>query len=144
MRHLAPFIAALVLACSAGAQSDPGPNLQVIPPGDVTLQQGQTAEVSLPGGGPTALFIKFERVVADSRCPSNVQCVWAGEVSVLLRLSGEASGDRTLYLPGGTSGAATTDAGRYRIELKAVTPYPVSGATQPEPHRVTLAISLRP
>lgn len=144
MYRLTPIIAALTLACAAGAQSDPGPNLQVIPPGDVTLQQGQTAEVSLPGGGPTALFIKFERVVTDSRCPSNVQCVWAGEVAVLLRLSGEASGERTLQLPGGNSGSSTTDAGRYRIELKAVTPHPVSGTAPSEPNRVVLGISLRP
>lgn len=144
MRCLTPLLAALTLACSAGAQSDPGPNLQVIPPGDVTLQQGQTAEVSLPGGGPTALFVKFDRIVSDSRCPSNVQCVWAGEVEVLIKLSGEATGERTLFLPGGTSGSATADGGRYRIELKAVTPYPVSGQPSSEPNRVTLGISLKP
>lgn len=143
MRRLAPIVAALTLACSVGAQSDPGPNLQVVPPGDVTLRQGQTAEVALPGG-PSALFITFARIASDSRCPSNVQCVWAGEVAVLLRLSGEASGERTLYLPGGTSGASTTDTGQYRLELKAVTPHPVSGAAQTEPNRITLGISPRP
>ncbi len=30
--------------------------------------------------------IKFEEVLSDSRCPKNVQCVWAGEAKVLIEI----------------------------------------------------------
>jgi hypothetical protein len=63
---------------------------------------------------------------------------------VQLTLAGLASGDLTLYLPGGTSGPSTGSAAHYQIELTAVTPQPVSGAPQTEPDRITLAISPKP
>ncbi|MDZ4674823.1 MAG: hypothetical protein SGI84_10235 [Gemmatimonadota bacterium] len=143
MRRLTSLLAALILACSAGAQTDPAPNLQIVPPGEVTLLQGQTAEVALPGA-PSALFIKFERIVTDSRCPSNVQCVWAGEVAVLLTLTGQSTGELTLRIPASNAGSSTGDAGPYRVELKAVTPYPAAGTTPTEPNRVTVSISPKP
>lgn len=30
--------------------------------------------------------IKFKEVIADSRCPKNVTCVWAGEARILVEL----------------------------------------------------------
>ena len=32
------------------------------------------------------LEVEFVKVVSDSRCPKNVQCVWAGEAVVLVKL----------------------------------------------------------
>ena len=31
--------------------------------------------------------LKFEEVLSDSRCPKDVQCVWAGEAKVLIEIS---------------------------------------------------------
>jgi len=31
-----------------------------------------------------AISVKFLKVVTDSRCPKNVQCIWAGEAEVLV------------------------------------------------------------
>ena len=143
MRFLTPLAAALVVACSAGAQSEPEPTIRVIAPGDIVLQEGQSAEIELPGA-PSVLLVTFTRIVSESRCPSNVQCVWAGEVSTLLTLGGAQTGALTLNLPGSNTKPATGTAGPYRIELKGVTPYPVSGSPRQEPNRVTLGISLQP
>lgn len=30
--------------------------------------------------------VEFVKVLSDSRCPKNVQCVWAGEASILVKL----------------------------------------------------------
>lgn len=143
MNALRPALAVLTLACAAGAQSEPMPNLQIFPPSEVTLLEGQTAEVSL-SGNPAPVLVKFTRVVADSRCPRNVQCVWAGEVAVLLTFSGAATGELTLKLPGSEATPATGNAGPYRIEVLDVTPYPVAGRPREEPNRVKLAVTLRP
>jgi hypothetical protein len=32
------------------------------------------------------IHLKFEEVVSDSRCPKDVQCVWAGEAKVLIEI----------------------------------------------------------
>ncbi len=131
------------MACAAGAQSEPIPALRVVPPSDVVLAEGQSAEIALPGA-PTPLTVKFSRVVTDSRCPQDVQCIWAGEVAVLLTYSGEASGELSLRLPGSEATPSTGDAGRYRIELLEVTPVPVHGRPREEPNRVKLAVTVRP
>ena len=47
------------------------------------------------------LHIKFLEVTADSRCPRNVECVWAGEASYTLRISqGDASEQVEITQPG--------------------------------------------
>lgn len=48
--------------------------------GRVTLAVSGQAEVA-PG-----LVLTLERVVSDSRCPVDVNCVWAGEIRVALSL----------------------------------------------------------
>ncbi|MGH8109608.1 MAG: hypothetical protein ACREO1_12940 [Arenimonas sp.] len=45
-----------------------------------TLKPGQSATV----GASTKLH--YARMVSDSRCPANVQCIWAGEVTIELML----------------------------------------------------------
>ena len=42
--------------------------------------------------------LKFVKVITDSRCPKNVTCVWAGEVSVLVDVfkNGEFVNKKTL------------------------------------------------
>ena len=34
----------------------------------------------------TTLEIEFVKVISDSRCPKNVQCVWAGEAKILVKV----------------------------------------------------------
>ncbi len=49
---------------------------------EFTLAIGQTAKISGEN-----LSIEFIDVTTDSRCASDVQCVWAGEVKVLLGIT---------------------------------------------------------
>lgn len=51
------------------------------PDGLVVLAAGQSAKIA------PSTTLRFDRIVNDSRCPANVQCVWAGEVRIALTLT---------------------------------------------------------
>ena len=72
------------------------------------------------------LKVKFIEVVEDSRCPSDVECLWEGKVSCIIELSQNGITDKTvLTQPGLIDGYAVE---RYRLyELKyRIEPYPES------------------
>ena len=91
------------------------------------LRNGQL--VKLRG---TKLAIKFVAVENDSRCPSDVTCVWAGNASVRLRLSsGRNSRTVKLNTSGGSSLPAETEFRGYKVKLVGLSPYPRSGRKIP-------------
>ena len=98
------------------------PAAQTLRPGQLNLKPGESA--SSPDGSVTITFVE---VVQDSRCPSDVECVWAGNIQVLIEVhQGTELQQYTLTLPpleGDTSVFTLAD---YTIELKDVQPYPVS------------------
>src|SRR5688500_731478 len=71
MKRAFPLFAALALTACATTPPPPPP----LPPGP-TAALGQLAEV----GGLRLVPID---VIEDSRCPAQVQCVWAGQVRVM-------------------------------------------------------------
>ncbi|HEX7313422.1 MAG TPA: hypothetical protein VF297_05850 [Pyrinomonadaceae bacterium] len=79
--------------------------------------------VTLDGG---KLRLEFARVAEDSRCPVDVDCVWAGNAAVLIEVGGKGwRGKRTLTLNTNT-GEAEAGYGRYMVRLKALSPQPRS------------------
>ncbi len=102
------------------------------------LQLGQTALLQAQD-----LSVEFLEIVEDSRCPMGVECVWAGQAQILIRVS---SGDRiqelTLLLE--VTGGVTSDFDGYSFELLALDPYPqASGQDVPAApaYTATLAVS---
>lgn len=72
----------------------------------------------------SGLVITPLEVMDDSRCPTDVQCIWAGTVHVRARvMTGTGSTEMTFTL----GEPVTTEAGT--ITLSAVTPAPHSGET---------------
>ena len=76
---------AVVLACSSGEGLEPtgsSPDLNVV---DLTrefrLRVGERTEV-----GDEGLAIAFLGVQEDSRCPIDVDCIWAGDAEVVLEV----------------------------------------------------------
>lgn len=71
--------------------------------------------------------VKFLKVTEDSRCPSDVVCIWAGQVSVLLNVNNNRNdvGDIKLTL-GQNKDEAVKDIGGYFLKLIDVKPYPIS------------------
>ena len=85
-------------------------------------------EFTLPVGGAAVikvqnLRIEFLEVTADSRCPRNVECVWAGEASYILKISqGDASELVAINEPAAEYPVTTVWHG-YKI-LTSLEPYP--------------------
>lgn len=74
--------------------------------------------------------ITFSDVTEDSRCPSDVVCVWAGQIEVVVSIlkNGENLGDLTLTGRAGEELATATFDG-YSVRLVQADPYPVSTET---------------
>jgi hypothetical protein len=100
----------------------------------------------------TDLNIRFVDVTEDSRCPLDVKCIWAGQVSVLVEATRDSTGQSlgsfilTLMANGndnkdsmngnGSSGSdsgplssktISEDGKSYLIQLNSVQPYPLNG-----------------
>jgi hypothetical protein len=91
------------------------------------------------------LVVSFAEVTEDSRCPSNVTCVWAGRVSCVVELSHAGSSYQvTLTEPGLTSEYAREEYEGYELAFH-VTPYPEAGRNiANDTYRLHLIISKLP
>ena len=120
-------------------------------PFDATLRVavgsvGRRAAGSL--GGETAdlegLQITFEGVSDDSRCPTGVQCVWAGDASATLTLQRRpaAAVHRTLHTNGRFE--RQTEYEGLVVRLDDIKPYPKNGVTiARDEYRATLVVTRR-
>lgn len=102
--------AALLVACDSAAAPRLGD--------EFTLRVGQSA--SIP---EINLWMRFIKVVADSRCPGDVTCVWAGDGAVLLEvapLNGDSKED-TLHT---TLDPHSIPLGSAELRLVHLQPYP--------------------
>lgn len=98
----------LTLAACAGAGADAA---RVMVPGQPqSLAPGEQA--ALPSGGR----LRFVEVRDDSRCPPGVQCVHAGEATVVFELHAPPAAPARLTLSTARLPAAA-DAGAWRLTL---------------------------
>lgn len=75
--------------------------------------------------------------INDSRCPSDVVCVWEGKADVTIKVESPQVGIITLS----TYNNLIDTVGNYSFELKDVSPYPISTKTiKLEEYQVTLKI----
>lgn len=132
MRRKWPFlasgmvVAALALACSGSDGSTPSE-----PDVTVTLALGQS--VAVDGADLT-----FEAVPTDTRCPQDVECVWAGDALVELRWQGADVELHTGVEPRSAGLGPTT------VTLVALAPQPYANATiPPQAYRATLRLTAR-
>ena len=130
---LALLLAAGPAACDSSAPTKP----ETFDAGqEFTLAPGASA-VARDGG----LELTLVGVTEDSRCPTDVTCVWAGEVKVKIALSAGSSnaGEREVR-----EEESTTFADR-QVAVVRVRPRPVStGRIAPEDYRVTFRVSGAP
>jgi|SRR6185437_8310892 len=86
------------------------------------LKAGQQATVK-----GTKLRIRFIAVENDSRCPSDVTCVWAGNAAVQLQLAtGRNSKTVTLNTSKSPSFVGEIEYRGYKVKLVDLSPYPRS------------------
>lgn len=89
--------------------------------------------------GEAAVFegaeVRFVGVVEDSRCPTGVDCVWAGRARVRVAVDGS---ETVLSVPhAGSGGTTTAVVGGLEVAAQALTPYP---AVEPSPDPVELTL----
>ncbi|MGV0108106.1 Lipoprotein [Nostoc sp. DSM 114160] len=87
------------------------------------LRYGRTAYL------PTEnIEIKFSKVIQDSRCPSDVTCIWQGQVIIGLDIikNGQQVTTLTLTLIPGRDALPIQFLDKYSVKLIEVSPYPNS------------------
>jgi hypothetical protein len=128
-----PIALAAAAACSSATVSErdattPDASVQSGPRTDtISIRLGQSA---VADGG--RLELKFDARVADSRCPANAVCVWAGDahVRVTTRVSGGASTTSDLH---SLTPPTKLTVDRYSITMIGMTPYPGTGSDADTP-----------
>lgn len=99
-------------ACSSG-------NVTAALGAEFTLPSGKTAVISAE-----SLKIKFVEVTGDSRCPTGVECIQAGDVKCLMLINYNDSQSSLTFTQLGGNENTPQDFNVYRITFK-VEPYPV-------------------
>jgi hypothetical protein len=103
---------------------------------DFAIAVGATARIS-----QTDLVVHFDRVVNDSRCPSDVQCISAGDATVAVTAESEGAAARRYELHT-DAGAREVMHGNFRLSLIGLKPFPTSTRPVPESAYVlTLRVS---
>ena len=131
MRLAALGVAILLAGCNSTA----GPQL-----GDqFTLRYGQSASIT-----ELDLWVRFIDVVDDSRCPSDVECVWSGDGAVLLEVA-PLNGDSKEDVVHTSLEPHQIPLGRAELRLVRLDPYPVTTRPiAPHDYVVTLVTRLTP
>ena len=90
------------------------------------------------------LQITFEGVSEESRCPTGVQCAWAGDAAATFTLqkTPAAAVQRTLHTNGRFE--RQTEYEGFVVRLEDIKPYPKDGVTiPPDAYRATLVVTRR-
>ncbi|MET0534056.1 MAG: hypothetical protein ABW171_07510 [Steroidobacter sp.] len=127
------LVTLLLIATLAGCQSTGAPDAHVASLNqEIPLAPGEHAAFS-----QQRLDLEFIRVIEDSRCPSDANCVWAGEVKlqVATRLNAAAAEQHEI------TSARPATVGAFRIVVVQVQPEKISTREIPaEDYRVTLKV----
>ncbi len=113
-------IAILTITPNALGDTNSGKNILL---DQFALKQNQTASE------PENINVKFLNVTADSRCPSDVTCIWQGEATVIVTVikNNQDMGIFSLVSGLGDKNATAQIPGDYFLQLVKVEPYPTSG-----------------
>jgi hypothetical protein len=99
------------------------------------LKIGESAKSTGEG-----LEIQFNSVAEDSRCPRGVNCVWAGNAKVLLKIKRDAGKPADVELNTNIN-PKTSRYSEYELRLKELRPYPEADATiKSSDYEVTLTV----
>ena len=103
-----------------------------------TLAKGQTVQMAVDD--TTVLSLTFVNVENDSRCPTDVQCIRAGEAIIQVQASLTSAPIQDLLLD--TSAMESVEYENYLIRILELTPVPTSGTQiEQSDYRVSLSVS---
>jgi hypothetical protein len=126
------FACVLVFAVPACATVEPTVAVQ---PGETfSLPVGKTATIN--GSGTR---ITFRELREDSRCPTDVTCVWAGDAKIEITISRSGSPDDTKLISLNPPNNVTTS-GDLRIRFVGLTPVPRQSDKSPRAYVAQLVV----
>jgi hypothetical protein len=99
------------------------------------LKYGQ--ELTVEG---QSLKVKFASLLQDSRCPTDVKCVWEGDAKILLRVRRGNAKKANMELHTNQNFAQARKYQHYVIRLVALAPYPKTRLTQKQSDYVATLI----
>lgn len=129
-----------ILGCSENKNILPGPETNSTYKLDDQIKVKINQNLTIESEG---LSVKLLKITEDSRCPSDVTCIWAGQIGVLVNVSqnGKDLGNVNLIL-GPDKGLAEKKIDGYIIKLVEVSPYPISTKKiEPSDYVITIIIS---
>ena len=130
---LSVFVAVLLLTFSSIAVQ-PGKRVIVLEQ-EFRLKIGESARAAREG-----LQVEFDSVAEDSRCPKDVNCIWAGNAKILLKVKKDAAEPANLELNTNMD-PRTSRYSEYELRLKELKPYPESKSTiKSSEYEVTLTV----
>ena len=119
------------------AQSSASMNIDTNLDSEFILQINQSAEIKSED-----ITVTFFNVTSDSRCPSDVTCIWQGQAGIEIDVQkGEVESSISLSI-GGDSSPEESIFNSYLIQLVDLSPYPISTKNiQPEDYTATIKIT---
>ena len=89
----------------------------------------------------SGLNVKFVEVLEDSRCPTDANCIWAGNARIKIEVTNKDGGKKTLEL-NTNSGPKGDQFDGWAIDLELLTPAPRSSQkTDPQSYQAKITIS---
>ena len=89
------------------------------------------------------LVVRFVALVGDSRCPSDVNCIWAGDAEIeMLVARGDEGVSLRLHTHGGGRHPRQAAAFGFTLRLESLDPYPSSAERIPERDYVATLVLL--
>ncbi|MHA6697375.1 hypothetical protein [Chryseobacterium sp. A301] len=88
------------------------------------LAKSGTLKFSTEGNREDVVFLEFAKVVGDSRCPLDVNCVWAGNVQIAVNIAVNDTKNDWRILSIGAKALSKLEFEGYTFELVEVNPYP--------------------
>ena len=102
----------------------------------VTLKPGERAVFEAD-----RVNVRFDKVVSDSRCPKNAQCVWAGEAVIRLTVTLPDESNKAIEVKTSATDSAAT-VGAFHISISDLQPVPTTeGSVRDSDYRVTLIVA---
>ena len=123
--------AALLAGCRGTTDVQPGE--------EFSLRPGERVEIA---GG--VAVVRFVAVPQDSRCPSDVVCIWAGDAVARLDLLVAGDSMRSDLHTNAQGGSVQAESHGYVLELVSLAPNPRSGTQIPQAeYTATLRVNPR-
>jgi hypothetical protein len=136
---LALVLGMAVIGCQVSQKADADP-VEFNIDKEFSLVGGQEATI-----GGENLRLRFDEVLEDSRCPTQVECFWTGQarIAILVQPYGrEATNTEFNTNPAPGQDVQTVQVGQYTIALLSLDPYPQTPdqSIALEEYRATLTV----